>query len=296
MAERKRKRNASSLKTVQVSRKPALLWVNLSRKAGPAKDMEEFAKHFTVSLLTLGVDEQREKTATSYAAILFEYDFPDRAGLENLRKTKQQVPGVPILMLTEQHSEALAVWALRSRVFDYLVKPMSSKYIETLSEKLAEVTHLRDQNRETRRPLSYTDSLPFEVRISAYIANANKVKRAANFIEQNLADKIYCADLAELCGMNEKEFSQAFKKAYGTSFSRFQSEKRIEKAMQLLNHPDSSVLDVGYTVGFQDISYFCRTFKKLTGRTPTEFLANRETPHRELISLSLQETAKFSIM
>ena len=56
--------------------------------------------------------------------ICFDYDCPDVAGLNLLRQVKKDFPSVPILMLTEHNSEELAVWALRSRVWDYFVKPI----------------------------------------------------------------------------------------------------------------------------------------------------------------------------
>lgn len=55
----------------------------------------------------------------------FEYDFPDIASLAILSDIKQDFASVPVVMFTEQHSEALAVWALRARVWNYFVKPVA---------------------------------------------------------------------------------------------------------------------------------------------------------------------------
>ena len=55
----------------------------------------------------------------------FEYDYPDTSGLSTLRQTSCQFPSIPIIMLTEQHSEALATWALRLHVWDYFVHPLN---------------------------------------------------------------------------------------------------------------------------------------------------------------------------
>ena len=57
--------------------------------------------------------------------LCFEYDYPDLKGLRTLQKTKHQFPSLPVLMVTEYHSESLAVWAFRAGIWDYLVKPVA---------------------------------------------------------------------------------------------------------------------------------------------------------------------------
>src|SRR5260370_30775244 len=52
--------------------------------------------------------------------LCFEYDCPAPIQLEALRSTRSSYPLLPILMITEDHSEELAVWALRMRVWDYI--------------------------------------------------------------------------------------------------------------------------------------------------------------------------------
>lgn len=56
----------------------------------------------------------------------FEYDYPDIAGLIALSQAKRAFPNVPILMLTGQHSETLAIWAFRQGVWDYFTPPLST--------------------------------------------------------------------------------------------------------------------------------------------------------------------------
>lgn len=46
---------------------------------------------------------------------------------------------------------------------------------------------------------------------------------------------------------------------------------RVENAKNLLLNTDQTVEDISYAVGYSDIKYFSRLFKKLTGLTPTEF-------------------------
>jgi DNA-binding NarL/FixJ family response regulator len=63
-----------------------------------------------------------EITRHKPAALCFEFDYPDRERLLAMQSVKRSHPRLPILMLTLGHSESLAVWAFRARVWNYLVQ------------------------------------------------------------------------------------------------------------------------------------------------------------------------------
>ena len=76
--------------------------------------------------------------------LCFEFDFPDLEGLRAVKTTKLRFPELPILMLTDYHSEDLAVWAFRARVWDFLVKPLSSSDLHDRVETLFNICLKRD--------------------------------------------------------------------------------------------------------------------------------------------------------
>ena len=57
----------------------------------------------------------------------------------------------------------------------------------------------------------------------------------------------------------------------GKNFSDYLKEIRIENAKNMLLNTEQQVEDISFAVGYSDIKYFSRLFKKLTGVTPTEF-------------------------
>ena len=69
--------------------------------------------------------------------------------------------------------------------------------------------------------------------------------------------------------------SNFFKKKTGYALFEYINEVRIQKACDILRYSDRTVLEVAYEVGFNSISLFNRTFKKLRGTTPREY---RKTP------------------
>jgi AraC family transcriptional regulator len=91
------------------------------------------------------------------------------------------------------------------------------------------------------------------------------------YIEAHLAEQVPLAKLAELTGLSRFHLSRAFKQSFGTPPHRFHMSRRIECAKTLLSKPTLSVTDIALAVGFSETSSFTTAFRKLAGRTPTEY-------------------------
>ena len=77
--------------------------------------------------------------------------------------------------------------------------------------------------------------------------------------------------MAALYYLNASYFSVSFKNVTGKNFNEYLTELRIEKAKKLLSNSDRKVNQVAHAVGYEDCSYFGKTFRKLTGMTPAEY-------------------------
>lgn len=69
--------------------------------------------------------------------VCVEYDYPNRARLAIIPLLRQHFPGLRVLMFTDYHTEPLAVWAFRNRVWEYRVKPVTAGVFARLVETLA---------------------------------------------------------------------------------------------------------------------------------------------------------------
>jgi len=72
-------------------------------------------------------------------------------------------------------------------------------------------------------------------------------------------------------GMNRSAFCVFFKRTTGKTFIMYLNEYRVELACRLLKQKKMSVSEICYHVGFTNIPYFTRTFKKIKGCSPTKF-------------------------
>ncbi len=200
----------------------------------------------------------------------FEFDFPDISSLSILSEAKQRFASVPLLMFTEQHSEALAVWALRTRVWDYFVKPVSEPVVVESLNRLDRLL-VESSNRSPRSTIVQKQPLPDDARFQKHRGEDKCVESAMAYIEQHLSDKLMQADIAELCGTNSYQLSRSFKRVHGITFQDYIMKRRIEKAILLLRNNSASVIDVCWAVGFHDASHFTKMFHRHTGMTPSQY-------------------------
>ena len=99
----------------------------------------------------------------------------------------------------------------------------------------------------------------------------DKMKVVLKYVENNYADKISIADIADVAGFSESHFMRYFKETMGTSFVDYLKDYRLTMAARLLQSSDSSVLSISGEVGFESLSYFNRAFKKHYGMTPLQY-------------------------
>lgn len=95
--------------------------------------------------------------------------------------------------------------------------------------------------------------------------------RLLKLIDKQKNFKIRVEDAAKLCNMSRSSFYDHFKKQFGTSFTNFLLEKRIEQAQYLLIKTDKSCTEISADLEFSDASHFSKIFRKQTGILPGDF-------------------------
>ena len=85
--------------------------------------------------------------------------------------------------------------------------------------------------------------------------------------------KIALDHVAALCRLSPSQFCRVFRQEQGVSFGQYLLRYRIERACEGLAHPGARAKDVAYSVGFNDLSYFTRAFKREVGVCPSEYQA-----------------------
>ena len=117
----------------------------------------------------------------------------------------------------------------------------------------------------------------FAVLIQEAVAEGDKVdgkdivKRVIDYVEDRYHQDIGIDEVAEYAGLSSSHFCVIFKQETGATFLEYLTKHRIEKACTILRNSDVKVFQVAPLVGYRDPRYFTQVFKKLTGKTPSEF-------------------------
>lgn len=255
-------------------RKPVLLWVDLTVSSRHAELPAVFTVACDVRICADPGELFQDIERGGLNGVCFDMDYPDRRGLELLRQTKAAFPSLPILLTTLQHSEALAVWAFRSRVLDYLVKPVSHREFQRSAQALERMGHISPAQR-ARAPLDFAVPIPPEIPHRTRVDDVALLP-AIYFVKQKFSEKFRSEEVANACGMSTFRFSRAFHETYGLTFQDYVLRYRVLEACRLLRCPNANVTKVAYSVGFNDASYFSRVFRRFIGTSPSVYASEFE--------------------
>ncbi|NUT89375.1 DNA-binding response regulator [Pseudomonas corrugata] len=260
--------------TSNLTGKPRLLWFDLTHDRSTKELAIQFeqACHCTLATnATLPGGEQVDM-------ICIHFDRPDTPGLRRLLEIKRTVPTIPITMFTVQHSEELAVWAMRSNVWEYMVLPLSATERKRYLTAVMQLCELR-RNTGSRGKTSLVDhspTLPDSIRLTSGHQKHQALNHILLYIDQHFRDSIDQRDLAKRCGMTTFRFSRLFKEANGLGFTDYVLNKRMSFAKELLDNSEMPITSIGYEAGFKDPSYFARAFKQYANCTPSEYRLARQ--------------------
>lgn len=96
-------------------------------------------------------------------------------------------------------------------------------------------------------------------------------EKTALFIEKNYMDKLTLAYLAKQNGISVSKLCSDFKKKFGYTIFQYILNLRLTHSRNhLFSNPDCSVKDAALSCGFDDVSYFCKAYRKKFGRSPSK--------------------------
>lgn len=97
------------------------------------------------------------------------------------------------------------------------------------------------------------------------------VDEAIAFIDNNYAAELKLGELAAQARLSERQLSRLFRRQTGMSFVEYVQSVRMDAACRLLASSRSSVEEIASAVGYADMKFFYRLFKKKTGVTPRQY-------------------------
>ena len=106
-------------------------------------------------------------------------------------------------------------------------------------------------------------------------AAAERLKKVLSYAAMNFTKKISIQDAASVCAISPGNFMKFFKAQTGMSFVQYLNDYRLEAAAERLLNSQDSVTDIALDNGFENVSYFIRSFRKKFSLSPREYRNRR---------------------
>ena len=110
-----------------------------------------------------------------------------------------------------------------------------------------------------------------EVMLDDNRATPRAVHQTKVFLAENYTQPVTLGEAAKMVNLSAHYFCKAFKRSTGLNFVDYLTRLRVEKAKDILARRDAKISDAAYEVGFESLSQFNRSFKKVAGLTPTQW-------------------------
>ena len=101
-----------------------------------------------------------------------------------------------------------------------------------------------------------------------------RLLRARDAMDRTYARPLDVPTLARIAHVSEAHFIRTFRRTFGETPHRYLQRRRVERAMFLLRETDRSVTEICLDVGFTSLGTFSRTFRRITGLSPSDYRKN----------------------
>lgn len=104
------------------------------------------------------------------------------------------------------------------------------------------------------------------------LTKSDNLKNVLDYIELHISEDMTISELAHICNFSDYHFMRFFKKYMNMTCIQYINNLRLEKSVELFKRGNTSIVDVSLSVGFHNLSYFHRAFKKKYHMTPLSFI------------------------
>lgn len=196
-------------------------------------------------------------------------DEIDGIALCNKLKNDEKTSHIPIIMLTSYSSQEYQLKGLAEGADTYLTKPFN---IDVLEAHMANLL-------ESRKKLQEKFSNEFVLgpnKIPLNDIDERFLQRLTETVEEHMSDEKFNADiLSEKIGMSRMQLYRKLRGLTNQTVHEFIRNIRLKRAVQLLEQKRMTITEVAYAVGFNDLTYFARCFRKQYDKSPSEYVSSK---------------------
>ena len=106
-------------------------------------------------------------------------------------------------------------------------------------------------------------------------ADWSHIQKALHYMHEHHTEVIYVRQIAEALRVGERQLNGLFRELLGMGCIQYLNEYRVSLAASMLSTSSSSITTVAFQVGFETLSHFNTTFRKVIGMSPTEYVGRK---------------------
>ncbi|WP_332633505.1 helix-turn-helix domain-containing protein [Halalkalibacter flavus] len=238
-----------------------------------------------ISKANISKEEVRSNIADSKDVIEFRYHYEKKIMNSIAKGDKKEVERIAkesssIFMISDRIPES-PIRSLKniSLVLNTICRIAAERggvhpvYVHTISEKFAILIE-RAPNLPHLKKLGLVMMTEYCDMVHEYSTSkyCSIVRKAIDLIDLNIDKPLTLSEIAETIHVNSSHLSRQFKKDTDMTIIDFINKKRVEEAKLYLQRGNISVTEVAFMVGFNDLNYFSRVFKKFASTTPSQYM------------------------
>lgn len=206
--------------------------------------------------------------------IIADINMPIMNGIDFLKNIRANNFQNKIIFVTGFEKFEYARDSIKLGVYDYLLKPINRSELYCVLKSLGFINKNQNKNSNKNNFNTKTNStIELSSTIKTSLTNSNLiVENIISFIDINYSNKeINLNFLSKKFFINSSYLSTMFKKATNKTLIEYISEKRIDKAKNLLKCNEIKISQIHELIGYNDYYYFSKNFKKHTGLSPLKY-------------------------
>ncbi len=203
--------------------------------------------------------------------IISDIKMPEISGMQlcNQLKEDERTSHIPMILLTAYSSRENIMDGLGRGADAYLAKPFSIDLLE------AHIVNLLESRKKLREKFS-RELLLGPKKITITDIDEKLLQRIIETIEQHISDNNFNAEiLSQKVGVSRMQLYRKLRGLTDQTVHEFIRSIRLQRALQLLEERRMTITEVAYEVGFNDLTYFARCFRKLYKKSPSEYISQK---------------------
>jgi len=240
-----------------------------------SKDIREYVSSIfetTFAVLTASNGKEAFEMALKYIPdiVISDVMMPEEDGFTFTKHLKEQqlTSHIPVILLTAKTQITSKLEAMGIGADAYVTKPFNSQLLKATVENLVENRRKLQQRFAQEVVLRSKD-------IAISSADEKFLDRLQQILDIHITDPSFSVEsFGKEMAVSRMQLHRKLKALTGQSASEFLKSQRLKLALNLLKEKKISISEVGYSVGFNDPSYFTKCFKQEFGSAPSDYISH----------------------